>query len=68
MKRFDWALSRLVSAFLVSFEFGHYSATYGSLGAAIGLMMWMWMSSIIVLSGAELNSEVERQVELAGRT
>jgi membrane protein len=37
-----------------------YSATYGSLGAAIGLMMWMWMSAIIVLCGAELNSEIEK--------
>jgi len=42
-------------------NFGNYSATYGSLGAAIGLMMWMWMSAIVVLFGAELNSEIERQ-------
>ena len=42
-------------------EFGNYNATYGSLGAAISLMMWMWMSAIIVLFGAELNSEIERQ-------
>jgi uncharacterized BrkB/YihY/UPF0761 family membrane protein len=31
----------------------------GSLGAAIGLMMWMWMSVIIILLGPELNSEIE---------
>ena len=42
-------------------NFGNYDATYGSLGAAIGLMMWMWMSAIIVLCGAELNSEIEHQ-------
>ena len=42
-------------------NFGNYSATYGSLGAGIGLMMWMWMSAIIVLFGAELNSEIEHQ-------
>jgi membrane protein len=42
-------------------NFGNYNATYGSLGAAIGLMMWMWMSAIIVLLGAELNSEIEHQ-------
>ena len=42
-------------------NFGNYNATYGSLGAAIGLMMWMWMSAIVVLFGAELNSETERQ-------
>jgi len=40
---------------------GNYNATYGSLGAAIGMMMWMWMSATIVLFGAELNSEIERQ-------
>ena len=42
-------------------NFGDYNATYGSLGAAIGLMMWMWMSAIIMLFGAELNSEIEHQ-------
>ena len=38
--------------------------SYGSLGAAIGLMVWMWMSAIIVLWGAELNSEIERQMAM----
>jgi membrane protein len=42
-------------------NFGNYNATYGTLGAAIGLMMWMWMSATIVLCGAELNSEIEHQ-------
>jgi membrane protein len=51
--------SALLSWYLSNF--GNYDATYGSLGAAIGLMMWMWMSAIIVLCGAELNSEIEHQ-------
>ena len=51
--------SSLLSWYLSNF--GNYSATYGSLGAAIGLMTWMWMSAIIVLVGAELNSEIEHQ-------
>jgi membrane protein len=51
--------SSLLSWYLSNF--GNYDATYGSLGAAIGLMMWMWMSAIVVLCGAELNSEIERQ-------
>lgn len=42
-------------------HFGNYNATYGSLGAAIGMMMWMWLSIIVVLVGAELNSEIEHQ-------
>ena len=51
--------SSLLSWYLSNF--GNYDATYGSLGAAIGLMMWMWMSAIIVLCGAELNAEIEHQ-------
>jgi membrane protein len=51
--------SSLLSWYLSNF--GNYDATYGSLGAAIGLMMWMWVSAIIVLCGAELNSEIEHQ-------
>jgi membrane protein len=54
--------SALLSLYLSNFA--NYSATYGSLGAAIGLMMWMWMSAIIVLCGAELNSEIEHQTAL----
>jgi membrane protein len=51
--------SSLLSWYLSNFA--NYDATYGSLGAAIGMMMWMWMSAIIVLYGAELNSEIERR-------
>ena len=42
-------------------NFANYDATYGSLGAAIGLMMWLWISSIVILVGAELNAEIEHQ-------
>jgi membrane protein len=51
------------SAFLSWYlgSFAHYDATYGSLGAAIGMMMWMWTSSIVILFGAQLNSEIEHQ-------
>jgi membrane protein len=51
--------SALLSFYLANYA--HYDATYGSLGAAIGLMMWMWMSTIVILTGAELNAEVEHQ-------
>jgi len=54
--------SALLSWYLSNFA--NYDATYGSLGAAIGLMIWMWMSAIIVLWGAELNSEIEHQAGL----
>jgi membrane protein len=48
---FSWYLQR----------FANYNATYGSLGAGIGFMTWLWLSSIVVILGAELNSEVEHQ-------
>jgi membrane protein len=41
--------------------FTHLGVTYGSLGAMIGFMLWMWFSVMIVLLGAELNSEIEHQ-------
>jgi membrane protein len=42
-------------------NFSDYGAAYGSLGALIGLMTWIWISATIVIVGAELNSEVEHQ-------
>jgi hypothetical protein len=42
-------------------HFANYNATYGSLGAAVGLMMWLWISATVVLLGAELNAEIEHQ-------
>jgi membrane protein len=55
-----WLIGSALLSWYLS-NFGNYTATYGSLGAAIGLMTWMWMSAVIVLVGAELNSEIERQ-------
>jgi len=43
-------------------KFADYNATYGSLGAAIGLMMWMWLSTIAVLLGAQLDAVIERKM------
>ena len=34
-------------------NFGHFNKTYGTLGAAIGFMMWMWISAMVILAGAE---------------
>ena len=42
-------------------DFGSYHATYGSLGAAIVLLTWLYFSAYILLLGAELNCELERQ-------
>jgi membrane protein len=42
-------------------NFGSFNKTYGSLGAIIGFMTWMWVSIIVVLLGAKLNAEIEHQ-------
>jgi membrane protein len=44
-------------------NFADYNATYGSLGAVIGLMMWTWISVIILIVGAEINAEMEHQTK-----
>jgi membrane protein len=40
-------------------HFGSFNKTYGSLGAAVGFMTWMWISIIVILTGAELNGNLE---------
>jgi membrane protein len=55
-----WLISSLLFSWYIS-NFGAYNATYGSLGAAVGMMMWMWISAIVILLGAELNAEIEHQ-------
>lgn len=42
-------------------NFANFNETYGSLGAMMALLMWLWLSSVIVLVGAEINSETEKQ-------
>jgi membrane protein len=53
------AVSMLFSWYAANF--GNYNKTYGSLGAVIGFMTWMWLSTMVVLIGAELDAEMEHQ-------
>ena len=46
-------------------NFGSYDKTYGTLGGVIVFLVWMWITNIAVLIGAELNAETERARELA---
>jgi membrane protein len=55
------AASILFSWYLANFA--DYNATYGSLGAVIGFMLWTWLSVVILLAGAEFNAELEHQTE-----
>lgn len=58
------AVGWLAASALFSFyaaNFGTFDKTYGSLGAVIGFMMWMWISVIVILLGGKLNAEIEHQ-------
>ena len=55
-----WVIGSVAFSWYVT-NFGNYNETYGSLGAAIGFMTWIWLSSIVVLAGAELDAEMEHQ-------
>jgi membrane protein len=55
-----WLAASVLFSWYLS-NFANYDATYGSLGAAIGLMMWLWISVIVILVGGELNAEMEHQ-------
>jgi membrane protein len=55
-----WIIGSLLLSWYVA-NFGTYNATYGSLGAVIGFMVWMWLSTIVILTGGEINAEMEHQ-------
>ncbi|MCJ2087058.1 YihY/virulence factor BrkB family protein [Methylobacterium sp. E-005] len=55
-----WLGGSLLFSWYVA-NFGSYNKTYGSLGAAIGFMTWIWISTTIVLLGAQVNAEMEHQ-------
>jgi membrane protein len=49
----------LAFAFYVA-NFGSYNKTYGALAGPIIFLVWLWISNIVVLLGAEFNAEIER--------
>ena len=57
-----WLAATAGFGFYVS-NFGNYNATYGSLGAVIVFLTWLYLSAYIVLMGAELNSELENRAK-----
>jgi membrane protein len=57
-----WIIFSMLFSWYVG-SFGSYNETYGSLGAAIGFLTWVWLSTTIVLVGAELNAEIEHQTK-----
>lgn len=55
-----WLVASVAFSYYIE-NFADYNATYGTLGAVIGFMMWMWLSVVILIVGAELNAEMEHQ-------
>ncbi|ARM92057.1 virulence factor BrkB family protein (plasmid) [Rhizobium sp. CIAT894] len=55
-----WAAMSLGFSFYLD-HFANYNATYGTLGALIGFLVWIWLSVVILVIGAELNAELEHQ-------
>lgn len=55
-----WVILSIAFSWYVA-HFGSYNKTYGSLGAAIGFMTWIWLSGTVVLLGGQLNAELEMQ-------
>lgn len=55
-----WLIASVLYSFYLE-NFANYNATYGTLGALIGLMVWVWISVIILIVGAALNAELEHQ-------
>ena len=47
-------------------KFGSYNATYGALGAVVVLMLWFWVTALILILGAEINAELESRAEQKG--
>ncbi len=58
----SWVVGSAAFSWYVA-NFGSYNKTYGSLGAVVGFMTWIWISTIIVLVGGEVNAEMEHQTE-----
>src|SRR5215207_3221825 len=54
-----WVIASLAFAFYVS-NFGSYNKTYGALAGPIVFLVWLWLSNVMILLGAEFNAELER--------
>jgi len=54
-----WIAASIVFSWYAG-NFGSYNKTYGSLGAAVGFMTWIWISNMVILGGAEIDAVLER--------
>jgi membrane protein len=58
-----WIVASVAFAFYAS-NFGSYNKTYGALGGAVVFLLWLWITNLAILLGAEFNAETERAREL----
>jgi membrane protein len=58
-----WLIASLLFAFYVA-NFGSYNKTYGTLAGVIVFLVWLWITNVALLLGAQLNAERERTAEL----
>jgi membrane protein len=61
-----WVLGSAAFTFYVS-NFSAYNKTYGTLGGVIVFLIWLWLSNVVVLFGAEFNAELERGQQIEAR-
>jgi membrane protein len=62
-----WIVASAAFAFYVA-NFGSYNKTYGALGGVIIFLVWLWITNVVILLGAEFNAEIERGRQIqAGR-
>jgi membrane protein len=54
-----WLIASALFSFYVS-NFATYEASYGTLGAAVAMLMWFYVSVYVILLGAELDAEIRR--------
>lgn len=57
----SWAVLSIMFSYYVA-NFGNYNQVYGSIGAVIAMLVWLWLSSFLILLGAVVNAQVEKHV------
>ena len=60
-----WLVASGLFALYLSF-FANYNKTYGSLATVIVFLVWLWITNIVILFGAEVNAELDHQKAIAG--